>query len=66
MMRLISWELQQCLIPIYPRAGELEGNTNLHKRGLLLITSTTVLAEMAEHELNDLVWYAVLNSYMIV
>ena len=56
----ISKDMQQYLIPRYPRAGELKGNTKLHKQGAPMRTivngintATERLAEVAEHELNE-------------
>ena len=58
----ISKDMQQYLIPRYPRAGELKGNPKLHKQGAPMRTivngintATERLAEVAEHELNEFV-----------
>ena len=58
----ISKDMQQYLIPRYPRAGELKGNPKLHKQGAPMrtivngiSTATERMAEVAEHELNEFV-----------
>ena len=58
----ISKDMQQYLIPRYPRAGELKGDPKLHKQGAPMRTivngissATEIMAEVAEHELNEFV-----------
>jgi hypothetical protein len=58
----ISKDMQQYLIPRYPRPGRLKGNPKIHKSGAPMRTivngmntPTEKLAEVAEHELNEFV-----------
>ena len=58
----ISKDMQEYLIPRYPRAGELKGNPKLHKQGAPMRTivngintATERIAEVAEYELNEFV-----------
>ena len=59
---VINKDLQQYLIPKYPKNGKLKGNPKLHKDGAPfrtivsgVNTQTERMAEVAEHELNDYV-----------
>ena len=59
---VINKDLQQYLIPKYPKNGKLKGNQKLHKDGAPfrtivsgVNTPTERMAEVAEHKLNDYV-----------
>ena len=59
---VINKDLQQYLIPKYPKNGKLKGNPKLHKDGAPfrtivsgVNTPTERMAEVVEHELNDYV-----------
>ena len=59
---VINKDLQQYLIPKYPKNGKLKGNPKLHKEGAPfrtivsgVNTPTELMAEVAEYELKDFV-----------